>query len=145
MHVMPSWSGTVARVHLDRLFVTSVPTIITPTVTQVNSPDVSYVVIGRPRMAHQHQLLMVGTAAPHAIVEESFPSSDPYLFSESSVFLGTKRESVAMRTPQQASHINTFSTDVTNEGSDGWTLGCQKLVAVTSPVRKSNLVAPLKR
>jgi hypothetical protein len=88
---MPCWPGTVAGAHFDRLFVTSVTIVITPSVTQVDSPHECHVVVGRHWMTHQHQLLMVRAAAPHAIVKKSFSPGCRNLVSESSVFLGAER------------------------------------------------------
>jgi hypothetical protein len=86
--------------------------VISATMTEVDSPDECNVSLKMCGMANEDQLLVVRSGPAHSLVEENFATRLGHFNSEASIFLRTKREAVAVRTPEQPSNVDFSSTRV---------------------------------
>jgi hypothetical protein len=84
--------------------------VISTTMTEVDSPDERHVTLKKRGMADEDQLLVVRSAPAHSLVQQNFAARLGHLNGEASIFFRTKREAVAVRTPEQPSNVDTPST-----------------------------------
>src|ERR1035437_9911407 len=145
LDVVPRGPGPVPLVQLDRLFIAVMLIVVASSVTEVDAAHERHVLIGSATAPDQDQLLVMGSAAAHSFIEQHLTARLRDLLGESSVLLGAKGESIAVRTPQQTSHVDAFSTGLRDEVPHRRTTGEQTLVAVTAPVGEPDLVAAFER
>jgi len=80
--------------------ISTVVGVISTTMTEVDSPDERNVTLKTSGMSKEDHLLVVRSASAHSLIEESFATRVGHLDREASIFLRTKRETVAVRTPE---------------------------------------------
>jgi hypothetical protein len=138
--VVPGRAVAVTRVELDDLIISSVFGVITATMTEVDSSYERNVTIKTGGMANEDQLLVVGSAPSHSLVKESFATRLGHLNGETSIFLRTKREAVAVRTPEQSSNVDAPSTRVRQKSHNRCPIAGYVLARVSSPIGEADFV-----
>src|ERR1035437_7805798 len=136
--------GPVSLVQLDRLFIAVMRIVVASPVTEVDAAHERHVLMGSGPAPDQEQFLVMGPAAAHSFIEQHLTARLRDRLGESSVLPGAKGESIAVRTPQQTSHVDAFSTGLRDEVPHRRTTGEQTLVAVTAPVGEPDFFVALE-
>jgi hypothetical protein len=110
LDVVPGRAATETRVQFDDLMIAAVVGIVSTTMTEVDSPHECHVTFERSGMSNEDHLLVVRSASAHSLVEQSLATRQSHVDGETSILLRTEREAVAVRTPEQPSNVNSFST-----------------------------------
>jgi hypothetical protein len=71
LNVMPWRTGPVPLGDVDRLDVAHMFAGVVAPMAQVNAPHVGHIAIAAISVPHNHQLLMVTAASPHALVKQN--------------------------------------------------------------------------
>jgi hypothetical protein len=104
--VVPRRPIAIHRRHGLMLSVTVMVGVVAPAVAQVDAADKSNVVFRSARVPNDDELLVVGAAKPHALVEQDLSSGGVHHLSEVAILLGAETQPVEVRPPDQASHYH---------------------------------------
>ncbi|MHB8457148.1 MAG: hypothetical protein ACYDBS_05595, partial [Acidimicrobiales bacterium] len=140
LQVVPRGTGTIAMVELDQLVVSIVPGIITPTVGEIDPSDECDITLGRGRVADDHELLVVRTASSHSLVKQYLAAGRAYLDGEVAVLFRAESQPVAVRSPEESTHVYTSPAEVCHESRYGRPTICHQLIAISPPVREAHHV-----
>jgi hypothetical protein len=90
--------------------ISSVVGVISATMAEIDTPDERNISIKKRRMADKYQLLVVRSAAAHSLIKQNFTTRLSHLDGDASILFRTKRETVAVRTPEQPANVDTSLT-----------------------------------
>ena len=117
LHVVPGRGRAVVRLgEVGGLWVAAVIGVVAPAVCEVHAPDERDVVRRVVGPAHDHQLLVVGAAAPDALVEEHLTPRVVHRPAEEEVLGLVVHERV--RAPDQAAHRDATTRRVGEHRAD---------------------------
>jgi alanine dehydrogenase len=143
LDVVPRRTRPVAPVHLNGLRIALVALVVTPAMAEVDSTDEGDVVVLVTQPTQQEELLVVGSSPPHTLVEEYLPTGLVDALGKVGVLL--LAEASEVRTPEQAAHLDTATSEIGEHDTDLGAGPVEALVVVAPPVGEVQVVTALQR